>query len=289
MTPNHGSVPMSSPNPQPAKTNLLAVASGKGGVGKTWFSITLSHALAFAGERILLFDGDVGLANVDIQLGLAPKHDLGSVLSGRIGLREAVMGVDGGAAEAGSGGGFDVLAGKSGSGALADMAPSEIERLREGLRVLSRGYDRVIVDLAAGIGREVRSLCTLGGPVLVVVTDEPTSLTDAYALVKMLTQRARGLDLRVVVNLAASLAEGERTYDGFARACQHFLDVRLPLLGVVRRDPKIRETIRSQVPLFRRYPQSQAAGDVVSIARALKAEQAVGALPDRQESEAGQE
>jgi len=257
--------------PMPARAHVLAVASGKGGVGKTWFSATLAHALAFAGERLVLFDGDVGLANVDIQLGLLPGHDLSGVVSGRVRLQDAITRVDGGSAQAGAGGGFDVLAGRSGSGALADMAGGELERLREGLRVLARSYDRVVVDLAAGIGRDVKALCTLGGPVLIVVSDEPTSLTDAYAVIKVLCQLSVGIDLRIVVNQAASRAEGQAIHDSLARACRHFLAVSPPLLGVVRRDPKVRDAIRHQTPLIRRHPQSPAAADVLTIARALKA------------------
>lgn len=248
---------------------VLAVASGKGGVGKTWFAVTLAHALAFAGEKLVLFDGDVGLANVDIQLGLLPDRDLAGFVSGRIPLAEAVTPVDGGAARAGAGGGFDVLAGRSGSGALADLAGAELHRLREGLVGLTGAYDRVVVDLAAGLGRDVKALCTLGGPVAVVVTAEPTSLTDAYATIKVLSRLAPGLDLRVVVNQVDSRADGLRIHESLRRACGHFLELAPPLLGVIRRDAKVREAIRHQVPLLRRYPQSQAAADVLAIGRAL--------------------
>ena len=103
--------------------NILAVASGKGGVGKTWFAITLTHALARRGQRALLFDGDLGLANVDIQLGLMPRHDLGSVISGKLTLNQATMRFDDG--------GFDVVAGRSGSGSLANIPLSRLQMLTE--------------------------------------------------------------------------------------------------------------------------------------------------------------
>jgi flagellar biosynthesis protein FlhG len=219
---------MSAPNPAaPSTGQVIAVASGKGGVGKTWFAVTLAQALAWAGRRVLLFDGDLGLANVDVQLGLLPAHDLGGVIAGRTRLEEALSRVESGVA-AGQGG-FDVLAGRSASGALAELGAGPIALLAAGLRALAQGYDAVIVDLAAGIAADVTTLCALGGPVLVVLTEEPTSLTDAYALVNVLLGRYPGLDLRVVVNAASSRAEGERSYEALCRACARFLGIAPPL------------------------------------------------------------
>jgi flagellar biosynthesis protein FlhG len=153
--------------------NLVAVASGKGGVGKTWFSITLAHALAKAGRKVLLFDGDLGLANVDIQLGLMPKTDLGSVVAGRLTLNQALVPFPEG--------GFDIIAGRSGSGTLANIPLSRLQLLGDDLVVLSGTYDKVVVDLGAGVEKTTRNFATQAGTILVVTTDEPTSLTDAYA------------------------------------------------------------------------------------------------------------
>ena len=162
--------------PQRAKgRNIVAVASGKGGVGKTWFAITLTHALARAGRRTLLFDGDLGLANVDIQLALMPKHDLGSVVAGKITLNQA--------ATAYKEGGFEIIAGRSGSGAMANIPLSRLQLLSDDLVVLAGAYDKVVVDLGAGVEKTVRQLATGAGTILVITTDEPTSLTDAYAFI----------------------------------------------------------------------------------------------------------
>jgi len=120
-----GPSPVPQPLPRSKGRNVIAVASGKGGVGKTWLAITLAHALARAGARTLLFDGDLGLANVDIQLGLMPKHDLGSVLAGRLTLSQVAMTYEDG--------GFDIIAGRSGSGRLADIAPSRLQILGDDL------------------------------------------------------------------------------------------------------------------------------------------------------------
>lgn len=252
------------PNVTPLRgMNVFAVASGKGGVGKTWFAITLTHAIARRGRRVLLFDGDLGLANVDIQLGLMPKRDLGSVIDGLITLKNA--------AERYTDGGFDIIAGRSGSGSLANLPSQRLGELRTDLLGLSRSYDAVVIDLGAGVDRTVRQLAGPAGVTLVVTTDEPTSLTDAYAFIKVTHTVNPSTDLRVVVNMAASIRDGERTYATILKACQNFLRFAPPLAGIVRRDVKVRDAIRNQVPLLTRSPASDAARDVEAVAARLMA------------------
>lgn len=252
------STPPAGPAPNP---RLITVASGKGGVGKTWFAITLAHALARAGRRVLLFDGDLGMANIDIQLGLVPERDLNDALAGRIGLREAVTRVP----EAG----FDVLTGRSGSGDLAGLPAPRIGRLIGDLTALAARYDTIVVDVGAGVDRTVQLLSAAAGRCLVVVTDEPTSLTDAYALIKTALAKRGDKETGVVVNMAESRARGEKTYETLEKACVTFLKRRPPLLGVVRRDNRVRDAIRAQMPLLARSPNSEAAGDVEAIAEAV--------------------
>ena len=241
--------------------NVIAVASGKGGVGKTWFSITLAHALARASQRVLLFDGDLGLANVDIQLGLMPKTDLGSVVAGRLTLNQAMVNYPEG--------GFDIIAGRSGSGSLANIPLSRLQLLADDLNSLAGAYDRVVLDLGAGVERTVRALAANAGTVLVVTTDEPTSLTDAYAFIKVTHMERPGTDMRVVVNMANSTREGERIYNTLLKACEGFLKMSPPLAGVIRRDLKVRESIRNQTPLLTRSPNSEAATDVEALVERL--------------------
>lgn len=253
--------PVPTPSPRSKASNIFAVASGKGGVGKTWFAITLAHALTRAGGRALLFDGDLGLANLDIQLGLMPKHDLGAVIAGRLTLAQAVT--------ACPDAGFDVIAGRSGSGSLANLAASRVQILSDDIAVLAASYDQVILDLGAGVERTVRQLSHGAATCLVLATDEPTSLTDAYAFIKMIHAERPGRDIRIIINVANSTKEGERTYHTLLKACQGFLKMSPPLLGIIRRDAKVREAIRSQTSLLTRYPNSEAALDVETIARRL--------------------
>lgn len=248
---------------------LITVASGKGGVGKTWFAITLAHALARLGRNVLLFDGDLGLANVDIQLGLMPERDLGDVIAGRLPLSEAVTRFDD---EAPRSAGFDVIAGKSGSGALGSLTRERVGALRHHLIEAAIGYDHVILDLSAGIDASVTTLAHHGGATLVVLTPEPTSLTDAYAFIKLRRMRDAAADIRIVVNQARDKTEGDATYETIRKACASFLKFTPALAGIVQRDAKVGDAIRHQTSILSRHPQAAASGQVDAIAKALVAE-----------------
>ncbi len=246
---------------------IIAVASGKGGVGKTWFSATLAHTLARLGRKVLLFDGDIGLANIDIQLGLMPEKDLGHVISGALPLKSAVTRFEDSGAGAG---GFDVLAGKSGSGALNMLTRERIESLKADIFDLGGVYDHVILDLAAGVDQAVTSFSDDAGLVYVVLTADPTSLTDAYAFIKLKAMRGKAADIRIVVNQAAGKREGEKTYESLRKACEGFLKLSPPLAGIIRTDRKVSDAIRHQSALLLRHPQSEAAEDVDHIAHGIR-------------------
>ena len=236
-----------------SKNTIIAIASGKGGVGKTWLAVTLSHLFARSGRHVLLFDGDIGLANVDVQLGLTPQRDLSNVLSGRNTLKEAVTNY--------TDGGFDIIAGRLGSTTLASMPYDKLQAIAADLKVLSKNYDITIIDLGAGIEQNVQYLASIAGRCVVVVTDEPTSLTDAYAFIKITHGNKTGLDVGIVVNQAATQKEGEATYSALNKACLNFLNLSPPLLGIIRRDNKVKDSIRSQKSLLVKAPHSTAATD----------------------------
>jgi flagellar biosynthesis protein FlhG len=254
--------------PQPAapRRHIVAIASGKGGVGKTWLAITLAHALARMGRSALLFDGDLGLANVDVQIGLKPTRDLGGVISGQTSLRGARIAIPGC--------GFDVVAGASGSGNLAMLPATRIRTLGDELVALAGGYQHAVIDIGAGLDRSVRMLAARADMCLVVTTDEPTSLTDAYAFIKMMRLDGVATEIGVVVNMAASERDGERTYGTLAKACESFLKFRPQLVGLVRRDPRVPDAIRAQTPLLVRHPTCDAGADVAALAQRLTCENA---------------
>ena len=245
--------------------SIIAVGSGKGGVGKTFMSITLASAFAQAGKKTLLVDGDLGLANVDVQLGIAPETDLAAVIAGWVELEDAVTPVDGGSGNKG----FDVLPGRSGSGALAELTAEEVARLAAGLSALALQYDQVILDLGAGIEANCMRLARAADKVVMIITDEPTSMTDAYAFIKVLKGYAPNVEQVITINQCETRAAGQRTYEAVARACQTFLGFRPHLAGTVMRDDAVREAIRSQRTLISTDPASQPIQDTIAIAHSL--------------------
>ncbi len=250
--------PHTEPPPKPAG-RLVAIASGKGGVGKTWLAITLSHAIAQRGRSVLLVDGDLGLANVDVQIGLTVNRDLSGLLKGES--AEAL-------ATAVPGAGFSVLAGRSGSGALSQLEPAQVEAILSGLAA-ARRFDHVVLDIGAGLDRTARRLASVADTLLVVTTEEPTAVTDAYACLKLAALDRPGGDRRIIVNMAGTQATGERTYLGLRKAAENFLKVSPPLAGVVRRDGRVPEAIRRQMPFLTRHPAADAATDLGRIAASL--------------------
>lgn len=247
--------------------NVIAVASGKGGVGKTFFSISLAHALARSGKKVLLFDGDLGLANVDVQLGLMPKRDLNDVIRGRLSLEKVI--------QRHPDTGFDVIAGRSGQASLSALPSQRLAMLRDQLLEVAEKYDVVIIDLGAGVDRTVRMMSASSTKTLLVTTDEPTSLTDAYAFIKLGNAAGMSKNVSIVVNQAPSRSEGEKTYKTILKACENFLRLSPPLAGMISHDPRVKEAIRSQTPLLTRSPNTNAAEDIEKVAEyALKELQA---------------
>jgi flagellar biosynthesis protein FlhG len=248
---------------------LIAIASGKGGVGKTFLSICLAQALAERGRRVLLADGDLGLANVDVQLGLDPALDLGAVLAGKAGLTQAARPHPAG---------FAVLPGRSGAGGLASLGGAGLSRFLQLLRAAP--WQDVVLDIGAGIGPAQRHLAASADLLLVLVNDEPTSLTDAYAVLKLHARDAPGQRAAVVVNNVPDAAAGRRAHAALDRACRSFLGQGVACLGVVRRDPRVPAAIRAQTPLLTRHPDSLAAQDVQALVEALSLEPALSVAPD---------
>jgi flagellar biosynthesis protein FlhG len=246
------------------RPHLTAIGSGKGGTGKTFVAIGLAHALAHEGERVLLCDADLGLSNTTVQLGLDSGGDLESVLAGECAIADAVVPVQGGA---GKRGGFDLIALPSGSGNFANAGGRAADDLVSRLRAATQ-YDRVLLDLGAGIDDTVMSFAVAAEETLLVLTPDPAALTDAYAFVKLLL-RAYGAAPFVVVNMAAQETEARRTAEALAATCRAFLQTVPVYLGVVPRDPRVLDAMRRQCHLFNLHPQAEAARALEALARRL--------------------
>ncbi|MEM9627024.1 MAG: AAA family ATPase [Pseudomonadota bacterium] len=242
-------------------TRVVAIASGKGGVGKTWFSISFSQALAGMNKRVLLVDCDVGLANVDIQLGLRPTADLTRIVMGEVPFSLAVQQIDAI--------GIDVLPGLSGSGYLGGLDSLMVGWIRGELRRSCDDYDVIILDLPSGLENGVRELMRHADDEIIITTGEPTALTDAYALIKATQRQRLGGVPKLIVNLAENTAAGRQVMDGLVRVCDRFLTIRPGGLGVIRRDARVAEAISRQRSLLQCYPGSNAARDVLATAEAF--------------------
>lgn len=246
------------------RTTLTAIGSGKGGTGKTFVSIALAQALSLEGERVLLCDVDFGLANTPVQLGIGPCGDMDAALRGAEISAELVAAVNGGIRVRG---GFDLVAAQPGSGALADIAPSTAEKLVAALRAASR-YDRVILDLAAGVEAATMALAAGADESMVVVTPDPAALTDAYAFVKLVLRRGGRLP-HALVNIAANDAEARRVGDALAQTCRAFLKQAPDSIGTIPRDPRVAECVRRQAQLLSEFPRSPASCAIQALAGRL--------------------
>lgn len=238
---------------------IVTFASGKGGVGKTALAVATGQALVSAGHRVLLVDADLGLANVDVQLGLNHGGHFGLALTGRGTIADALL------CEERTG--LQILLGPSGWQSMTQLDAQALERLGSEIRALADSYDTTILDCSSGIAASTLELVRLAEDVLVVITDEPTSLTDAYALIKV------GLRLKsrvgVVVNMAQDRDSGLLTFAKLQRTAKRFLDLDLQLAGIVRRDQRVPDAITSQQPLLTRSPNCHAADDIRELARAI--------------------
>ncbi|WP_411834800.1 MinD/ParA family protein [Pseudoxanthomonas mexicana] len=238
---------------------VIAVTGGKGGVGKTNLSVNLAVALAEMGKRTLLMDADLGLANVDVLLGLSPKYTLADLVAGRCELNDVLLeGPDG----------LLIVPASSGFRHMAELQPAEHVGLVNVFSELQHELDVMIVDTAAGITDSVLTFCQAAQDTIVVVCDEPASITDAYALIKVLS-RERGVDrVHVIANMVRDPNEGRKLYEKLARVCERFLgDVALHYLGAVPQDDWLRRAVQRQQPVVKAYPGSPASRAINEIAR----------------------
>jgi flagellar biosynthesis protein FlhG len=228
---------------------VIAVTGGKGGVGKTSVAVNLATGLAAAGRRVVLLDGDLGLANVDVLLGLSPRYTLAHVLSGERTLDEIIVTAPQG---------FKIVPSASGAADLASMAGAGHLGLVQAFSSLATRLDVLIVDTAAGIAPGVLQFSQAAQHVLVVVTDEPASLTDAYALIKVLSRDHGVSRFRVVSNMSRSAGEGETLFKKLEKVTGRFLDVLLEYAGEIPDDEHMRRAIRAQRPVLDAHPASPA-------------------------------
>ncbi|MEQ8485068.1 MAG: MinD/ParA family protein [Pseudomonadales bacterium] len=233
-----------------APTRVITVTSGKGGVGKTSVAVNLAVSLARRGQSVLLLDADLGLANVDVLLGLQPRATLAQVLDGSLSLEDVM--VEGPA-------GLQVVPAASGVSAMANLGVREQGGLIAAFSELPMAPDVVVVDTASGIGHAVTSFCQAAHELVVVACDDPASITDAYALIKVLSRERGVRRFRLLGNRLRDDAHGRRLHKALQVVCDRFLDVSLDYLGFVPEDRMMGRAARSQRALVDVFPASPAA------------------------------
>jgi flagellar biosynthesis protein FlhG len=236
----------------------VAVTGGKGGVGKTSVSVNLATACAAAGKRVMLLDGDLGLANVDVFLGLSPRYTLAHVLNGERTLEEVIVDTPQG---------FQIVPAASGVTAMANMGLAEHLGLVRAFSSIANQLDMLIVDTAAGLSHSVMQFSQAAQHVLVVICDEPASITDAYALVKVLSRNHGVRRFRVLANMTRSPGEGNALFEKFERVAARFLDVVLEYVGEIPEDSYMRRAIREQRPVAECFPSSPSGRAFKNLAR----------------------
>jgi len=229
---------------------VIAVTGGKGGVGKTCVAVNLAGALARAGRRVVLLDGDLGLANVDVFLGLSPRYTLAEVISGERTLDEILLPTEQG---------FHVIPAASGVARLANLDAAAHLGLVQAFSALAQRLDVLVIDTAAGIAHSVMQFSQAAQHVLVVIRDEPASLTDAYALVKVLSREHGVTRFRVAANMTRAPGSGAELFRRFERVTSRFLDVVLEFVGEIPEDECVRRAIRGQRVVIDAFPSSPAA------------------------------
>jgi len=227
---------------------VIAVASGKGGVGKTFFSLQLAARAAKSGKRVLLVDADLGLANADVMLGISAPASIEQVLQGQSRLKDII--VD-------SGHGFDVLPGGSGLYELTNLDTPQQQLMLDEMSSIGSDYDLIVIDTAAGIGDNVLYFVSASESTLIVLTPDPTSLTDAYALIKVMSQQRNMDHFMLVINQADDM-EAQLVFRRLLSVADRYLNVQLELMGHLQRDASIRNAIRSQSPFSMTFPDSLA-------------------------------
>ena len=246
-----------------AMTRVMSFTSGKGGVGKTNTVVNVALALANLGHSVLILDADLGLANIDILLGLTPKHTIADFLAGRRSLSEVVVDTPHG---------ISVIPAASGVEGICDLRGEQKQLLLQAIEGLASAYDYLLIDTRAGISADVLCFSSAAGEIVVLIQPEPTSITDAYALIKVLVTSYGEKRFLVVANEVRSEAEGRQAFQKLARVVGRYLHVDIRYMGSVPADPLLQDAVREQRPVLERFPSSPAGLALTALTKRLDAE-----------------
>lgn len=245
---------------QQKKARFICVTSGKGGVGKTNFSINLGIAMCRLGQRTVVIDADFGLANIDVVAGTIPKYTLNNLLYSDMNLGDILgNGPDG----------LKIISGASGMFNLLDLPYEKVQLLIHHFHELYEMFDLAIIDTGAGLSKNILAFAGASDDIIVITTPEPTSLTDAYAMVKAITREHAAAKISIVINQAENTREGNQYFDKISSASLKFLGYELDKLGIIMEDGAVPKAVKQQQPLLTKYPSSTAAKNIELIALKL--------------------
>ncbi len=239
---------------------VIAITSGKGGVGKTYVTANLAYILSRMKKKTLIFDADMGLANIDVILGIFPKDNMHHVLLGEKSLSEVIVPGPGG---------IKILPAASGIQEMAELSKGQKLTLMDELNDLNEDFDFMLIDTAAGITGNVLYFNMAAKEIIVIVSPEPTSLTDAYALIKILYNGHAEKRIMLIVNMAKNSHEAQEVFARLSKATEHFLDLSIEYLGYIIYDEKVTEAVKQQKMFAEIYPYTQASKCLSSIAKKI--------------------
>lgn len=241
---------------------IITVTSGKGGVGKSNTVVNLALSLKEQGKEVVILDADLGLANIEVLLGVIPRYNLSNVLTGNKTITEIIEKNQDG---------IKFISGGSGINELMFLDKEQITKFANSVSELERIADYILIDTSAGITDAVLSFCRLAHEVIFITTPEPTSITDAYALIKTF-QSDSDIDLpsiKIIVNKTESTKEAEEVYRKLANVCKHFLNMEIEYLGCVLFDYNVMKAAKIQEPICKSFPKSKASNDYRKIVNTL--------------------
>lgn len=245
-------------NVNPAR--VITITSGKGGVGKTNFAVNLGITLAKLGQKVLLVDADLGLANVDVMLGMIPKYNLGHVLLGEKKIADIIInGPEG----------MKIIPSGSGMYKLANLGEKKLAQCLASLNELEKTTDIILIDTGAGLSKGVLKFVLAAGEVIIITTPEPTAITDAYGIIKVIAGTKRDLPIRVVVNMVKNEKEAGEVMQRLSAVSQRFLGMELVRLGFIPLDTVVSKAVKEQQPFVLGHPRSAVAQSINQIADQL--------------------
>ncbi len=242
------------------RARVICVTSGKGGVGKTNFTLNLAIALSKQNYSVIILDADLGLSNIDIVMGIMPKYTLQDVINGSKELREVIVTGPNG---------IKLISGGSGILELVDMPETRIQSLVEKLEEINSMADIILIDTGAGLSKSVMSFVMAADEVIIVATPEPTSITDAYAMIKTIGMKERGKRLKLLINRVENLNEGKITFDKLRLASEKFLNIQIEKLGYLTEDINVSRSVKLQNPFLIQFPNASISKNIENIALKL--------------------